>query len=344
MAPHTAQPARGPGRASAAGGDVGACGPAHLHQSGAGRTQGARVAGRTSCCETGPKLCHLAARVLRPRLLLALVHRADWLAPHGAAWFVQGPPCPTQLLALAPHVAEALRQHPLGQQHRLHWGLLAAPCAPAKPCTSKACLKGFVVQGTLRQWRNTTATGLIRDYTGLWGQLGAHRGAGAVRVTVLGSGGFRKQLAVPPDLDEQVEFRSGLPYPKFWNAIHRSWALVPAFGNGKYLTSRISSTMLASLTACVPIIASRAILDVYTFLRNEHVFLQGEGEGEVDVMVRVLAMDDAALFAKRSALCKLREEMARRSAQVIREALELAPETLLPPVPPLSQPAASRRS
>ncbi|EFJ50230.1 hypothetical protein VOLCADRAFT_89143 [Volvox carteri f. nagariensis] len=53
--------------------------------------------------------CHAVARVLRPRLLVLLVHRAD-LIGKGSRFLVR-PPAPLQLMALAPHVATAVRAH-----------------------------------------------------------------------------------------------------------------------------------------------------------------------------------------------------------------------------------------
>ena len=37
------------------------------------------------------------------------------------------------------------------------------------------------------------------------------------------------------------------PLQEFWGRIHRSYALVPAFGMSAYYESRISSTIIASL-------------------------------------------------------------------------------------------------
>lgn len=54
---------------------------------------------------------------------------------------------------------------------------------------------------------------------------------------------------------------------EFWGTIAHSLALVPAFGRLQYLTSRISSTVIASLTTCTPIIASKAVMYVYSFFK-----------------------------------------------------------------------------
>ncbi len=47
--------------------------------------------------------------------------------------------------------------------------------------------------------------------------------------------------------------------------------------------------------------------------REEHVFLRQPGEDEAAAMLRVLAMDEKQVFARRKALCKLRDDMNRRA-------------------------------
>ncbi|KAG2482312.1 hypothetical protein HYH03_018754 [Edaphochlamys debaryana] len=264
------------------------------------------------------RLCHHSAEVLGARLILAIVHRADMIGVK--PWFLKdSPPAPVHMVALAPHVAKFVR-HRCQMNHTMHWAVMAAPFRPAQPCTSKACLRGFAIQGTVRSWSVKGGHGMFRNYAGLWAQLAARNGSGAVRVTVLGKG-KREDLAIPAGLEARVDFHSELLYPEFWAAIQKSWALVPAFGTGQYLTTRISSTLLATLTTCVPIIANRELQAVYSFLKEEHVFLQGEAEEEVDVMARVMAMDEAAIFAKRAAVCRLREDLGRGAAEMIRRAL-----------------------
>lgn len=61
----------------------------------------------------------------------------------------------------------------------------------------------------------------------------------------------------------------------FWSQIYTSYALVPSFGMPVYYESRISSTILASLITCVPIIAEQKLLDTYTFIK----WVTGSGPG-----------------------------------------------------------------
>lgn len=60
-------------------------------------------------------------------------------------------------------------------------------------------------------------------------------------------------------------------------------------GNKNYLIQKMSSTVVSSLMTATPIIADQAVLDSYTFLKPEHVFLMEKGETEMHVMQRVSA-------------------------------------------------------
>ncbi|EFJ50229.1 hypothetical protein VOLCADRAFT_104053 [Volvox carteri f. nagariensis] len=209
---------------------------------------------------------------------------------------------------------------------------MVAAYKPPVECTSHTCLRGFVVQGTLRKWTTARGSGLIRNFSSLWEQLlqqgqdhhrPTHAGVGTINVTVLGKG-KRRDLDIPLALDHRVEFYSGLSYPDFWQKIYSSYALVPAFGSNQYFKTRISSTVLASLTTCVPMIVTQKMLDVYSFFKEEHVFLQRPGEREVDVMMRILSMEDDVIFNRRRALCQLRQELGKLAAAVLNEALALA--------------------
>ncbi|KAG2497193.1 hypothetical protein HYH03_004782 [Edaphochlamys debaryana] len=245
--------------------------------------------------------CHAAARVLEPRVIVAMVHRADQII--SSSKFLKAPPAPMHLLALAPHVATALGSR-IRDAHPLSWGTMAAPFTPHPPCESRACLRGFAVQGSMRRWSTKNGSGLIRNFPSLWAQLEAKgTAAAAVNITVLGKGELQ-DLAIPPDLMPRVRYLSTLPYP--------------------YLTTRLSSTVLASLTTGTPLVATRQLLTVYSFLREEHVFVQEDGEGEVDAMIRAMAMGDEELFERRRALAALRVQLGSRAAAVLRSAVALA--------------------
>ena len=60
------------------------------------------------------------------------------------------------------------------------------------------------------------------------------------------------------------------------------------------------------------------LLEVYTFLKEDHVFLRHNGEDEVEGMYRVMEMPEAVIMAKRRALVSLAEELTTDSTDKIR--------------------------
>ncbi|KAG2491250.1 hypothetical protein HYH03_010457 [Edaphochlamys debaryana] len=279
--------------------------------------------------ELAPQICAAVAAAVDPRLLVVVVHRADTHSKN--AKFLRLHRAPLRLMALAPHVAN-LSRHML-KRDQVDWAMPVAPFVPAKPCNAKACLSGFALQGALRRYRSkacATSACYTRDYAALWRRLLELRdeGAGPVPPVVVVGKGERKNLLLPPELDganSSVTYKPWLPYPEFWGLIYHSLALVPAFGMPVYYESRISSTILASLVTCVPLIAEQKLLDVYTFMSEKHVFLRQPGEDEAAAMVRVMALPEAEILTRRRAMCELQKEMNERAdgllAQYIQEAL-----------------------
>ncbi|GLC42576.1 hypothetical protein PLESTB_001115700 [Pleodorina starrii] len=282
--------------------------------------------------ELAPKVCKAVLSAVEPRLLLVVVHRADTHTPN--ARFLRLHPA-FKLMALSPHVAN-LSSHIL--RRPVDWSMPLAPFTPRKPCQMKKCLRGFSIQGALRRFKSKHGNGFTRDYSGLWRRLLQLRATGqAVPAVVVVGKGLREDLLLPPELEDRVGFHPYLKYPDFWSLIHHSYALVPAFGMPVYYESRISSTILASLATCVPVIAERRLLDTYTFLDERHVFLRQPGEDEAAAMVRIMGLPEEQLFARRDALCALQAEMNARAEGMLggylRAALEMG-----------SQGAAGRRS
>ncbi|GFR41928.1 hypothetical protein Agub_g2721, partial [Astrephomene gubernaculifera] len=136
------------------------------------------------------------------------------------------------------------------------------------------------------------------------------------RVVVVGKG-ERRDLQLPAELEDVVSFHPWLRYPDFWSLIQRSYALVPLFGMPVYFESRISSTVLASLVTCVPLLAEQRLLDTYTFLSPRHVFLRLPGEDELSAMQRLQALPEEQLLAPRRALCELRGAMNARADELL---------------------------
>ncbi|KAG2490241.1 hypothetical protein HYH03_011365 [Edaphochlamys debaryana] len=265
------------------------------------------------------KTCAYAAKYLKAKSVIAVIHRGDEIGPK--SWFLgmknDKEEIPVHLLGLVPHVMTSANETLKGRHESIQWGLMVAPYTSPQPCKKKSCLSGFVVQGALRRRQDGDWTKFIRDYDSLWKQM-MKKGAPAVRMKIMGKG-MRSELGVPKKINSSVDFYSGLPFPEYWDLIDKSYALVPFHGTPQYYTMRCSSTVLASLITCVPLIADDTLLAAYYMFKKEHVFYQAPGETEMDVMERVMALPEKELFAKRAAVCRLRDEQLKRTAGVIEE-------------------------
>ncbi|KAG2494163.1 hypothetical protein HYH03_007798 [Edaphochlamys debaryana] len=264
------------------------------------------------------KTCAYAVRYLKAKSVIALIHRGDAISPN--SWFLDmendQAEIPVHLLALVPHVVTSAN-HTLKGSRPLDWAMMVAPYTSPQPCKSKDCMTGFVVQGSLRHRSDGGGPGFIRDYDSLWRQMQSE-GADLVRTKILGKG-IKKDLGIPKALEDRVDYYSGIPFPEYWELIDKSYALVPFHGTPQYYTMRCSSTVLASLTTCVPLIADDQLLEAYYMFKKEHVYYQAPGESEMDVMKRVMALPEKELLAKRAAVCKLRDEQLKWGAGVMEE-------------------------
>ncbi|KAG1678796.1 hypothetical protein FOA52_012836 [Chlamydomonas sp. UWO 241] len=268
--------------------------------------------------EMAPAVCQERVAALKPSLLVLWVHRADTATATSKMLSLHSK---LRLVALAPHVATLAQTR---MKRPVTWDMPLAPYVSDAPCEELSCLRGFVVQGALRKYKSKVAAGFTRNYTALWEEMVAREppaGTPRVQVCVLGKGGFRNQLGIPPAIDADVEYLTMLPYPEFWGRIYRSLALVPAFGMPVYLESRISSTITASLLTGTPLIADAQLMKVYSFLAPEHVFMKQSGENDVAAMYRILTLPLAEVMAKRRAVAALAARLNAQAATDFREML-----------------------
>lgn len=271
--------------------------------------------------ELAPKICQEMVARLQPQVLLLWVHRADTATATSKILQLHSK---TELLALAPHVASLAQTR---MKRLVRWAVPIAPfipLAPASSCTTKACLiqGGFAVQGALRRFRNKTYSGFTRTYHDLWKRMAEEVTKDPLRaratVHVLGKGGLRESLGIPKSIDKDVVYGERLPYLEFWARMHNALAIIPAFGSPIYYESRISSTILASIITSTPLIAEQRLIDTYTFLKPEHIFLRESGEDEVAAMYRIMdRMTESEIFNKKKALAKLAKELVGSSSQLM---------------------------
>ncbi|KAM0253714.1 hypothetical protein ACHAP5_000291 [Fusarium lateritium] len=143
-----------------------------------------------------------------------------------------------------------------------------------------------------------------RDYNGIFNHLGSVvRKAGEeteshksqnVSLHVIGHG---TPPPVPDHVKDHVHFDQGLSYPDFYTLLSKSFSMLPAFASDTYFDRKASSTIPASLIAGAPIVATEELLKAYSYLSREATWVARPGEGEMDVIERVI--DDREGFLKR---------------------------------------------
>lgn len=115
-----------------------------------------------------------------------------------------------------------------------------------------------------------------------------------VTLHVIGHG---QTPSVPDELKENVIFDQDLSYPDFYGTLSGAFTIIPAFANDEYFDRKASSTVPAALIAGAPIVASEQLLEAYTYLPREAVWLSEPGEDEMDTIKRVVG--DTAGYQER---------------------------------------------
>ena len=101
--------------------------------------------------------------------------------------------------------------------------------------------------------------------------------------------GNGKEVGIPAKIMPYVSVNFSLEYIPYYNLLHQSFALVPAFADESYYTSKASSSVPASLIANVPIMGSQKLLDKYGYLTSESIWLEDvAGESEMSGVYELL--------------------------------------------------------
>jgi hypothetical protein len=122
--------------------------------------------------------------------------------------------------------------------------------------------------------------------------------------------GHGKHPSVPAEVQANVKFDERLAYIDYYSIISRTFALLPAFASNTYLDRKASSSVPAALIGGTPLVATQGVVDAYSYLDGEVVWLQKEGENAMDVVGRVLSMDPNERREKK-------EKVRKRCAEII---------------------------
>ncbi|KAH7347499.1 hypothetical protein B0T11DRAFT_142146 [Plectosphaerella cucumerina] len=117
---------------------------------------------------------------------------------------------------------------------------------------------------------------------------------------------------VPEQVKDRVFFDSGLSYPDFYALISRSFSVLPGFASDDYYDRKASSTIPAALIAGAPVVASKRLLESYSYLPAGAAWM-AESDDEDDMHVIQRAVADREAYAKK------RDFVRATCARLIRE-------------------------
>ncbi|KAL2753086.1 hypothetical protein ACRALDRAFT_1066011 [Sodiomyces alcalophilus JCM 7366] len=130
--------------------------------------------------------------------------------------------------------------------------------------------------------------------------------------------GHGKHPEVPAAVRDRVFFDEGLSYPDFYALLSQSFSVIPAFASDTYLDRKASSTVPASLIAGAPLVASEGLLAAYSYLPREAAWVAEPGEGEMDVIERVIGEKDE-FRKKRKLVRQARDRLMKENRAHVRE-------------------------
>ena len=140
-----------------------------------------------------------------------------------------------------------------------------------------------------------------------------------VSLHIIGSGGWEASVheSVPNSIQSQIFFDNNLDYLDYYAYLGAKTALLPAFSKDEYLETISSSSIPASLIGGIPVVATRAMLKSYSYLREEDVYVQEDGETELEAIHRVVQMSDEDRRAKTKTVNVMRDRMVKSNAKMV---------------------------
>ena len=259
----------------------------------------------------------------------------EWIEPALTKWIEAGL---VTVVTLSPHVREAFKKPGWGlslwESFKAHRGegsngtsmpILWPPVevfVPVFPPSNVSASEqedenegvSFAIQGGVTD---------NRDYSRVMNYLAdlqrSSNSISDVSLHIIGSGGWEDSVhnSVPNSIQNQIFFDSNLDYLDYYAYLAAKSALIPAFSKDDYLETISSSSVPASLIGGIPLIATRAMLKSYSYLREQDVYIQEDGETELDAIKRVVQMSDEERRAKTKTVHAMRELMVKRNAKMV---------------------------
>ncbi|KAJ3034750.1 hypothetical protein HDV00_004728 [Rhizophlyctis rosea] len=264
-----------------------------------------------------------------PREILCVVHQANEWAAGNSKWRNRAHPwiqtSRFNFVTLSEHVREYVASKVTA------WKMSPAPHDPFAPTYETPSVRVLPAFPPVIQ---TTLSDNLRPCIAMQGNFESHRRNYSkvfdsmskriydfqkhnASLLLLGQG---QAARLPPDLQPFAVSYRDLSFPEYWSKLSECIALIPGFAHSGYLQNRASSTIATSITVGTPVIASREIVEKYTYLGgvsdSEAFWLQAAGETDMETFARILEMGPERWRV-------MKEAVQRRRAYLMSENLKM---------------------
>ena len=145
-----------------------------------------------------------------------------------------------------------------------------------------------------------------------------------VSLHIMGSGSEDSKPIVPASISDHIFFDQDLDYIDYYTYLSKKSALIPAFAEKEFLTVKSSSSVPASVIAGIPLVATREILQSYSYLTAEDVYVQEAHESELEVIERVVKGSHEERRLKITRVGAMRDRMIESNVKIVEGWIEEA--------------------
>ncbi|KAK9447193.1 uncharacterized protein V1518DRAFT_421596 [Limtongia smithiae] len=127
-----------------------------------------------------------------------------------------------------------------------------------------------------------------------------------IALRLVGSGVLPR---IADDLAHKIGFITNLNFFEFFVEMSKGIAIIPTLGNEHYLQSQASSSVATSIVSGTPLIANTEFLRAHSQIPLEAVWLQGEGETELQVLQRIGHLAPSLWLEKKAKVERLKNSL-----------------------------------
>ena len=121
-----------------------------------------------------------------------------------------------------------------------------------------------------------------------------------------------------------VVFDENLNYTDFYDVLSGMTAILPAFADDDYFIHKASSSVPASIIAGSPIVATRRMLDMYSYMHEDTVWLQREGQSDFEALWEIIKKPRSQRERKRADAKDYAKQIVRQNQQKVTSWVENA--------------------